>query len=226
MKKIKVVLFIAISLCGSIRSISQSLNWASLKTEQKHIVNINAASEFGVVFGAAYGYQLKTKMPIVLLAGYSFPSGENLFDDFKIRIGGQIVLYKIRSFHFSANFYGVLRRYENPLVSLLNFGTDLAGIVGYYKPKWFLAGEVGFDKAITTQFKHSNSFKEMYPEVQDGWYEPATGGNFYYGLQTGLSFKQSDITLKIGKVLTQDFKTTPLIPYYAQLGFNWKINER
>ena len=68
-------------------------------------------------------------------------------------------------------------------------------------------------------------FKEkIYSNVKDGWYEPATGGNFYYGLQTGFSFKQIDLTFKIGKVISQDLKTTPLIPYNAQLGVNYKMN--
>jgi hypothetical protein len=97
--------------------------------------------------------------------------------------------------------------------------------LGYYKPKWFVAGEVGFDKAIVTYFKHSETFKEtIFTDVKDGWYEPSTGGNFLYGIQTGYSFNKSDITLNIGMVTTQDFKTTPLIPYYLMLGYIHRIN--
>ena len=63
-------------------------------------------------------------------------------------------------------------------MTLANFGSDLSSTIGYYKPKWFVATEVGFDKAIVTHFKHSDLFKEHFPDVKDGWYEPATGGNF------------------------------------------------
>ena len=103
---------------------------------------------------------------------------------------------------------------------MLNFGSDFSGIVGYYRTHWFVAGEVGFDKAIVTNFKHSELYKDQYPDVVDGWYEPATGGNFYYGLQAGFSFRKQDIYLRAGKILTQDYKTKPLIPYYGQLGCN------
>jgi hypothetical protein len=82
---------------------------------------------------------------------------------------------------------------------------------------------VGFDKAIVTHFKHSQLYHEMYPGIFDGWYETANGGNFYYGLQAGTSFGRSDITLRAGKVLTQDFKTAPLVPFFGQLGYTVKF---
>ena len=218
---------ITASLCILlIQGFSQSVNWASLKKEHKHITHFTVAGwDYGLVFGMGYSHQLKTKIPILLNASYSFPSGDRLIDDFKTKIGGQVRFYQINSFQFSASIHGIYRRYENPLVRLQNLGTELSGVFGYYKPKWFVAGEVGFDKAIATNFKHSASFQEnVYAIVKDGWYNPATGGNFNFGIQSGYSFKQSDIVFKIGKVLTQDFKTTPLIPYYLQLGFNYKIN--
>ena len=111
----------------------------------------------------------------------------------------------------------------NDFVRLVNFGSDMSGIVGYYRPKWFVAGEFGFDKAIVTHFRHSKAYKDQYPGVVDGWYEPATGGNLYYGLQAGFSFRKQDIFLRAGKILTQDYKTTPMVPIYGQLGYNIKF---
>ncbi|MGQ0737881.1 MAG: hypothetical protein ACT4OJ_02370 [Bacteroidota bacterium] len=203
--------------------LSQNLNWQNLKKNQKHIFNINTGVEYGLIFGLGYGYQLISRLPIVLNAEYSFPGGEKLFDDFKTKIGGQIRLYRTGNINFSAKLYGLFRRYESDFARLLNFGTDLSATAGYYKSKWFVAGEAGFDKAIVTHFKHTESYKTLYPGVKDGWYEPATGGNFYYGLQTGYSFKKTDIYLKAGKIVTQDFQTRPLIPFSVQLGFYWKI---
>ncbi|HET9434749.1 MAG TPA: hypothetical protein VFO37_13370, partial [Chitinophagaceae bacterium] len=72
-------------------------------------------------------------------------------------------------------------------------------------------------------FKHTDSYKALYPLVKEGWYEPSTGGNFYCGLQGGYSFKRSDIYLKAGKIVEQDFQTNPLVSFSFQLGHNWKI---
>lgn len=154
---------------------------------------------------------------------YSFPSGNNIIYDFKTKIGAQIKWIEFHDFQFSTKLYGVFRRYENDFVRLANFGSDMTGIVGYYRPKWFVAAEVGLDKAIVTQFKQSIAYNEQYSGVKNGWYKPSTGGNFCYGLQTGVSFKKNDINLRIGKILTQDFKTTPMVPFYAQLGYNRKF---
>jgi hypothetical protein len=203
---------------------AQTLNWASLKEENKHIVNANLGVEYGAVYGAGYGYQFKTRLfPVVADVEYSFPSGDKIFDDFKTKIGGQIRWIAYHNFQFSTKIHGVFRRYENDFVAMSNFGSDISGIVGYYQVKWFVAGEAGFDKAIVTHFKHSQAYKDQYPGVVDGWYEPAAGGNFYYGLQAGFSFRKNDIYLRAGKVLTQNFKTTPLIPFYGQVGYNIKF---
>lgn len=217
-----------ILISGLILSISsaktQTVNWASLNEDNKNIINANVGMDYGVVYGLGYGHQFKTRLfPIVVNIDYSFPSGKNLTDDFKTKFGVQIRWVEYKNFHFSTKINGVFRRTENSFVRLVNFGSDFTGVVGYYRPKWFVAGEVGFDKAIVTQFKHSKMYKDQFPGVKSGWYEPSTGGNFYYGLQTGYSFKKLDITLKLGKILTQDFKTTPVLPFYGQIGVNQRF---
>ena len=221
MKTVKIIfLIIVILIFNSNTGQSQTINWASLKQEQKHIANVIAGFDYGFTYGVGYGHQLRAKFPIVLNVEISQPAGNKMADDFKTKIGGQILLYEINNFHFTASVQSVFRRFENDYVRLINFGSDMSAIVGYYKPKWFVSGEFGFDKAIVTHFKHSNLFRENFPSVRNGWYEPATGGNFHYGLQTGFSFNRMDIAFKIGKVVQQDFKTDPTIPFYFQVGLN------
>jgi hypothetical protein len=219
MKTIQLIFLIISLLISANLSYSQVLNWASLDKTQRHIVNANIDVEFGISYALGYGYQLKTNLPIVLTIQQSHPSGGKFFEDFQTKIGGQIRLVQIGDFHVATRLQGLFRRYENPIVRLLDFGSDVAGTFGYFRPKWFVAGEVGFDKAIVTHFKHSPSYLEDFPTAQEGWYE-ATGGNFYYGLQAGFSFKRNDIYLKGGNLLQQDFKTKPFLPFYVQLGYN------
>ncbi|MEQ8580380.1 MAG: hypothetical protein RIC30_20525 [Marinoscillum sp.] len=224
MKDIKTLIFIAISFCIYQTGNSQTLNWNSLE-DSKHMITAGILWDYSVSYSLGYAYQLKTNVPVVLTTTFSIPSGEKLLDDFKTKVGGQVVFLNKSSLKGSVALNGIYRRYANPLVSLQNFGSELKGTFGYFKPKWFVAAEVGFDKAIVTNFKHSEISKEtIFADVKDGWYEPATGGNFQYGIQTGYSFNKSDITFNIGMVTTQDFKTTPLIPYYLMLGYNHRIN--
>ncbi|HEX6226304.1 MAG TPA: hypothetical protein VFZ52_17920 [Chryseolinea sp.] len=223
MKSIKIIVIVTIGIFFQREGLSQNLNWAHRNSSQRHVLNVNLGFDYAFSYGVGYGYRLKTKFPVVLGLEHSQPAGEKVFDDFKTKIGGQVRVYQINNFHLTAKVYGIFRRYENDYVRLLNFGSDISAIIGYYKSKWFVAAEFGFDKAIVTNFKHSDLFKEDFPLVKDGWYEPATGGNFHYGLQVGLSFSKADITMKLGKVIQQDFKSEPNVPLYFQLGYNIKF---
>jgi hypothetical protein len=212
------------SFCSIQIGISQTLNWYSLE-DSRHILAAGIGWEYSVLYSLGYAYQLNTEVPIVLTSNFSIPSGEKLLGDFKTKIGGQILLLNKANLKGSIALNGIYRRYENPLVRLQNFGSELKGTLGYFRSKWFVAGEVGFDKAIVTQFEHFETFKEtVFSDVKDGWYKPSTGGNFQFGLQTGYSFKKSDLTLNIGMVTTQDLKTSPLIPYYFILGYNHRFD--
>ena len=106
---------------------------------------------------------------------------------------------------------------------LLNFGSEFSGTVGYYRHSWFVAAQCGFDKAIVTQFKNSELLQRTIPGYKMAWYEPATGGNFFYGIRVGFSFNNFDAYVNAGKVIEQDFKTSRLIPFYAMAGVNWKF---
>jgi len=216
------IAIIALVACTTF-SKAQTLNWKNLGDDQKHIINLNAGIEYGATLGAGYAYHVKTSLPLVLNAEFSTPAGANLFDDFKTKTGAQARIFEWKSFCFSAEAQWVFRRYQTPYVRLLNFGSEFSGTAGYYRHSWFAAAQVGFDKAIVTQFKNADLFAENYPEVQNGWYQPATGGNFFYGIQAGYSFSNFEVCAKAGKVVQQDFKTSPLIPFYGQVGVNWKI---
>ena len=166
MKAILLVITFLVSLFTSHHSQAQTLNWANLKTEERHLLNINAGWDYSFIYGLNYGYHLKTKIPIVLESSVSFASGEVIFDDFKTKIGGQMNIYQINNFRFNTAIHVIYRRYGNPLVTLQNFGADASSTIGYYKPKWFLAGEFGFDKAIATHFKHTDIYEEVFPMLE------------------------------------------------------------
>jgi hypothetical protein len=203
----------------------QTINWNRIG-EVKHIANINIAAEHALNYGVGYSYRIKSKRPVLFNSEYTFPSGQNLFDDFKIKTGTQIRWWQSGNFHIASKFQGIFRRYNNDYARLLNFGADISATGGYYKRKWFIAGEIGFDKAIVTHFKHSDLYKSNFPRVKDGWYEPSTGGNFSYGVQGGLSGKNKDVYLKLGKLTQQDLRSSPMLPFYAQIGLNLRFANR
>jgi hypothetical protein len=223
MKKYTQYIFIPIMLLVINSVNAQQINWAALK-ESKHVITLNVGLEQGLIYGLGYGYKINSKLiPIITHIEYSFPSGDKLYDDFKTKVGVQIRWFEVDNLQLSTKVDGIFRRHENDLVRLVNFGSDVSGIIGYYRSKYFVGGEVGFDKAIVTNFKHSKAYKDQYPGAEDGWYDPSTGGNFYYGIHSGFSLGKQDIVFRAGKILTQDFKTQPTLPFYGQLGVNIKF---
>jgi hypothetical protein len=221
-RKIFMALLVALTFQHN-TAISQTLNWTTLDST-KHILNTSYGLDYSVSYAVGYAYKLNTKLPIVLQANFSMPAGENMVADIKTKIGGQVCLFNKSNFVGSISLFGIYRKHQTQLVQLQNFGSEFKGTFGYFRKRWFTAAELGFDKAIVTHFKHTEKYRnEIYTDVIDGWYEPATGGNFYYGLQTGYSFKKVDITLNAGKVISQDFKTPLLLPFYLNLGINYRI---
>jgi hypothetical protein len=201
---------------------AQTINWSALQRDQKHIINTHIGWDYAATFGVGYAYKFNTKIPFTLGAQVSVPAGENLTDDFKTKFGSQVRLFRYGNFQTSVTAYGIYRGYQSALVRLQNFGSEFTGIAGYYRPKWFVAAEFGFDKAITTHVKSRDLNKEYYPSFQDGWYIP-TGGNFIYGIQTGYSMKSMDLYIKVGKTVDQNFRSTAMIPFYFQFGVNGKF---
>lgn len=215
----KKIIITAVIIALSQSMMAQQVNWRSLKSNQQHIINVNIGLDYGATLGIEYGRKLPIKFPVIATIGYSSPAGEEMFDDFKTRLGAQAEVLKIGNFSTTVKAHSIFRRYQNESVRMINFGSEFLAVAGYYKAKWYVAGEFGFDKAITTQVKHSKWMHENNPNIQDAWYLP-TGGNFIYGIQSGFSFASNDLTLKLGKVVNQDLNSKPMIPFYVQFGFN------
>jgi len=205
-------------------SYAQSINWSSLNHDQKSITYLNFGYDFGITSQIGNAHKLNIDRPILLTADFSFPMGKSLIDDFKFRIGGQMAILKKNNFIFSAKLYGSLRRHETNLVRMVSFGSELAGLVGYYKSSWHLAGEFGFDKSIITHLEHDEEMRKNFPGIVDGWFLPS-GGHFYFGLQGSKTLgDRFELSMRVGATKAQFRDEDAILPYYAQLGliFNFK----
>jgi hypothetical protein len=222
MKHSNQILLTIISFFLLVTSHSQTVNWKNLGAKQKHIVSASVGFDHATTAVLGYGYHINTRWPLVVGVDYSMPFGKRLLDDFKTRVGGQLNLLRLKNFLGTVKAYGVFRRYENQYATLFNFGSEFSATMGYYRHKWWAAGEFGFDKAIVTHIRHSSLMLEYNPGLQSGWYIP-TGGNAFYGIQAGYSFKRNEVYTRFGKTTWQDFKTDSPVPYYFQLGWNLKL---
>lgn len=223
--KIHIAITVLLSIISVSDASAQLYNW-SVMGERCQAVSFQTGLDNGIIFGAAYGYRLPGRLPIIVSGEYSFPAGSSVADDHKVKAGVQARLLKAGSLRLSGELYGLYRRFNNDLTGMVNFGSYSAISIGWYRPGFFVAGQFGFDKAIVTHFRHHDSYRELFPDVQDGWYQPATGGNYSYGIAAGYSLARVDMNLRAGKAIAEDFKTRPFVPFYAVLGCNLRFGKK
>lgn len=140
--------------------------------------------------------------------------------DFRARVGTQASVVRWRSVHLAGSATFITRGTENTVYSALGFGADLAGALGVYRPRWFAAGEFGFDKAIITHVTNSDWYRQnVYPDAKDGWYLDA-GGTYHYGVSAGYSMGSTELTARAGWRRTE--RWADLSPgMYATLGIGF-----
>lgn len=141
--------------------------------------------------------------------------------DFRARLGTQTTLLQWRSVNLTGGATFISRGTKNSIYRGFNFGSDISGTLGVYRPRWFAASEVGFDKAIITHVTHTDWYrKNYYADAKDGWYLDA-GGTYRYGIATGLSLGNTEVAARAGWLRTERFEAvTP--PLYATLGVSFK----
>ncbi len=202
---------------------AQNINWRSLREDQRNVVQLNVGYDYGLTAQLGYSRSFTIIKPVVFGLDYASPMGNDLLDDFKVRLGAQVEIVEIDGFSATVKILSNFGRYQTDLVRIVSFGSDFAGLAGYYNPSWYVAGEFGFDKAVTSYLKHSDIMKAMFPAIRDGWYVP-TGGHFYYGIQGGKTLGESlDLSLRVGATDAQLNDEEAVLPYYLQLGLGVKF---
>ena len=137
--------------------------------------------------------------------------------DFRARIGTQTSLAHWRSVHLTGSASAVMRGTDNAIYRGFNWGADVSGTLGVYRPRWFAAGELGKDKAIVTHITHSRWYRDnYYPDAKDGWYLDA-GGTMRAGVTSGIAVGRTELALRAGWQKTERWNPTTS-PVYASVG--------
>jgi len=202
----------------------QIINYGNIKEEKKNIVGVNIGWDYSMSYEFSHSYRISSKNPTYLISSTSFPVGKNIIDDSKSKFGVQTIVFQKNDFCIIGNYAIVMREFRSPLVRIYNFGSDLKFISGYFKENWFIALEFGIEYSHISHFKHSEIYKNnIYDNVKDGWYNHIYSGNKFLGIQTGYSFRKSDITLCLGTINNLKIHSNPLVPYYCKLGYNFNF---
>ena len=210
------LLLMALPLCLMLVSVkAQDLNWERVRDGSQHFVGVKFGADYATVMGVAYGQRLPGKGQSFLAAEFSSAFGQDLLDDWKLRLSYQRELWHQGHFSLGLRPGLILRTYDSNIAKVLNVGIDLSAAVGYYRPKWMLAAEVNLDHTLASKLNH-RFLKEIYPEIFNGWIG-STGGNLKVGAQFARTIGGQQVALRVGKVYAQNFKDNPTLPFYFEL---------
>ncbi|MEZ4851344.1 MAG: hypothetical protein R3B93_22565 [Bacteroidia bacterium] len=215
-----IVLFTIIFSFSALKA--QIINYGADHSNAASTVQLYGGLKYGVILGVGYLHKLEIKNhPIWIGAQIESPFGENILDDHKEVLSAQGTIYQKGSFRVNSSLALIHRATQNPYANMNNLGAEISLNTGIFRPKWFLAGEVSFDQPFSTYITHHEAYREIYPQVRDGWYK-TSGGNMRAGIQGGYSLKQFDVNLQIGPSLNSAGRMNMLF-FYGILGVNWRI---
>lgn len=147
-------------------------------------------------------------------------AGDADLRDYRVRLGGEVQLVHRGDFRVAASAAFMTRGTSNVVFRAINFGSDFGVTAGVYRRGWFVAGEVGFDKAIITHLEHTQEYRDHYYEdAKDGWYLN-NGGTGRVGIMTGRSIGGAELLLRAGIARTQGGEALT-VPAYLTLGLGF-----
>ncbi|MBL8958871.1 MAG: hypothetical protein JNJ98_03390 [Gemmatimonadetes bacterium] len=145
--------------------------------------------------------------------------GGGTFDvgDYRLRILGTSSMLQLGAFRLATSAAFVTRGTRNTVYRATNMGADVGATVGHYRPRWFLAAEGGFDKAIVTHVAFTRTYREVHhPEARSGWYVD-TGGNWRYGVMSGVTIGRTEFVVRAGIPRTEGNRSL-VVPAYLTVG--------
>jgi len=213
-------IFTATLLAGVATSASAQWNIARFNAEPNRVY-----TSFGLdpAFVASAGYA--RAIPVMshafqLNAELGVAAAHPDTRDFRTRVGAQTSLLHWRSVNFSGTATFISRGTENSIYRGFNFGADLTGALGVYRPGWFAAIEVGKDKAIMTHITNSSYYRStFYADAKDGWYLDS-GGTLHHGLAAGLTIRRTELMAKAGWLTTERYNSV-MPPLYGTVGIGF-----
>lgn len=214
--------FVLIMFFASVSAFSQTYNPASMEANQQtQMVQVYGGLKYGTIWGAGYFRSFAIKNhPVWAGARFETPSGKDLFDDHLEEISLTTTVFQKGSYRINTGIGLIHRVTQNPYVNMQNLGGELEITTGIYRPKWHLAAEAVFDQSLSTRLTHQPAYREIYPEVQDGWYK-GNGGNMRIGLQGGYEFEHLGINMKMGPSISSTGRPN-LLFFYSVIGVNWR----
>lgn len=210
---------VAVLLLVGQRDLSAQWNLARVQPGDARM-HISMAVDPAVITSVGYG-RFTTLFGATTSLGFEVGvvAGDAELGDYRVRLGGEVQLVRRGAFRVAASAAFMTRGTSNWVFRAVNFGSDFGATAGVYRRGWFVAGEVGFDKAIITHLKHTQEYRDQYYDAKDGWYLN-NGGTGRLGIITGRAVGGAELLLRAGIARTQGGEALA-VPAYLTIGLGF-----
>lgn len=203
------------------------LNAQTLFPEQGGAQSITAGveAEAGTLFTVGYQHSVYLKSiarDISFHANVTVPSGKDLFNDLRIRIGARTFLSPDDGLNVSAGMAITGIRSSNHLLTATGFGLDVTLTAGYYGSAWFAAAETGVDRTFLANISFTDYYRDyFFGAARDGWYRN-TAGNIHLGVRGGIRTGRAELGIRTGLQTTLELESR-VLPFYAGLWAGYRL---
>ncbi|MBX9856365.1 MAG: hypothetical protein K2Y26_12645 [Gemmatimonadaceae bacterium] len=218
----RVLLFAALMLASGHQRLAAQWNLARLEPGDA-TWQVSTALDPAIITSIGYR-QLRTVFGARTQFGVEagVVAGNADIGDYRARLEAGVQVYRRGSFRTVASAAFLTRGTSNTVFRGTNFGADVGITAGMYRPRWFVAGETGYDKPIVTHVTHTQGYRRTYyADAKDGWYID-TGGTRRLGVVTGTSLRGVELMLRAGVARTRGGEAL-VAPGYATLGMGFRF---
>lgn len=225
----KKIIFTIIALAITQTITAQHINNVlAFKSEKKNTATLNLEFDPAIFWGISYNRNFDVSIgdfnrKIVGQVGWK--SYQFNYSDLNLNVYTQVLDHP--NFNVITNI-GIENKYLKNVVHQANIYNWAVGFMPVYysnSNKWYAGMELMYKRLYAVKYKHTDYYREVYPEVKDGWYKYK---NAYLNVSVNLGAKISnsfDIDLRGGYRFTNDFQNyRPYItPYFGDLAVNYRF---
>jgi hypothetical protein len=180
-------------------------------------------------FVAGVGYTQSFSIPAIkrdltLIADFAVPIFLPDLKDYQLQVGSRIPVIGYKGLELVNRLNLKLSGNQTWMFYATGLSLEEGVLLGYFHPRFFVAGEFDYTKFLVTYYQHTDEYRERYFEnAQDGWYAN-TGGIFTVGVQTGFSIgKHLELGLRVGVFKTERWNSPNASPALANLTVNYRL---
>lgn len=194
-----------------------------METDTK-VVYLNLGLDPTFIAGA--GYAQSVPIPAVnrnltLVGDFAVPVFLPDLKDYQLQAGTRIPVIGFDNWQLVNRLNLKLTGNQNWMHYATGFSIEEGVLLGYFHPRFFVAGEFDYTKFLVTYYQHTDEYREeIYEDAVDGWYFN-TGGMLTAGLQGGFSIGRLEFGLRAGVFKTEKWNSPSASPFCANLTVNY-----